>query len=232
MPTHQLPLEASRGDDDAAAPRDDDALGLEPRDVDVVARFLNVSVRRVQQLAAEGVIPKGQRGKYDLAGAVRGYIKFLQERAEGRAAEGGALYDERARLARLQSDELELKLLERRGQLVNVAQLEATVGYAVMATRAELLSRDDKLKAEIDALYDVDIDLALLNEHTRAALSQLARYDAGSHVGGAPALGAVRTAGSDDDHGLGDDASPTVGESDGDAGGLQPKHHAMGARNS
>lgn len=198
----------------------DEPLGAEYRDVEVVAKFLNITPRRVQQLASEGVIPKGQRGHYHLVGAIRGYIKFLQERAEGRSAEGGELYDERTRLARLQSDELEMKLLERRGQLVNVEQFERAVGYAVVATRAELLARDDKLKAEIDALYGIDLDLSILNDHTRSALSQLARYDASGAGSAAPAVGAVRTAGGDDDDGVGEAASSSVGEGDGEAGGL------------
>jgi phage terminase Nu1 subunit (DNA packaging protein) len=193
----------------------DEPLGAEYRDVEVVSKFLNITPRRVQQLALEGVIPKGQRGKYHLVGAIRGYIKFLQERAEGRSAEGGELYDERTRLARLQSDELEMKLLERRGQLVNATQFEAAVGYAVMATRAELMTRDDKLKAELDALYGIDTDLSILNDHTRSALAQLARYDASSAGVAAPGVVAVCPAGGDDDDGLGEDTQAPVGEGDG-----------------
>ncbi|MEO8804650.1 MAG: MarR family transcriptional regulator [Burkholderiaceae bacterium] len=198
----------------------EEELGAEWRDVEIVSKFLNITPRRVQQLAADGVIPRGERGKYHLVGAIRGYIKFLQERIEARAGEDGGLHDERTRLARLQSEDLELRLAERRGQLVNATQYESAVGYAVMATRAELLTRDDKLKAELDALYGIDIDLSILNEHTRSALSQLARYDAGGAGVDAPRVGAVRAAGGDDDHGLGEDAPALVGEGNRDPGNL------------
>lgn len=200
----------------------DEPLGAEYRDVEIVAKFLNLTPRRVQQLAADGVIPRGERGKYHLVGAIRGYIKFLQERIEARAGEDGGLHDERTRLARLQSDEIEMRLLERRGQLVNATQFEEAVGQAVMSTRAELLARDDKLKGELDALYGIDVDLSILNDHTRAALAQLARYDAGGAGVAASAVGTVRAAGADDDDGLGEDAPSSVGEGDGPAGGLQP----------
>jgi phage terminase Nu1 subunit (DNA packaging protein) len=200
----------------------DDGLGGEWRDVEIVSKFLNITPRRVQQLAVDGVIPKGERGKYHLVGAIRGYIKFLQDRIEARAGEDGGLHDERTRLARLQSDEIEMRLLERRGQLVNATQFEEAVGQAVMSTRAELLARDDKLKGELDALYGIDVDLSLLNEHTRAALAQLARYDASGAGVAAPAVGQVRTAGGHDDDGVGADAPHAVGEGDGAAGGLQP----------
>ena len=74
----------------------------------------------------------------------------------------------------------ELKLLtlaERRGQVVNLAQLEPELQRMVVAMRTELLSRDDKLKAELDALYGIDVDLARITQYTHNALRQLARYD-------------------------------------------------------
>lgn len=45
----------------------------------VIARLLNISERRLQQLAREGIVPRASRGKYPMAGCVRGYIKYLQE---------------------------------------------------------------------------------------------------------------------------------------------------------
>ena len=38
-------------------------------------------------------------------------------------------------------------------------------------------ARDDKLKSELDALYGIDLEINLLNEHTRAALTQLAGFE-------------------------------------------------------
>lgn len=52
--------------------------------VATIAKLFNLTERRVQQLAKEGVIPKPEKGKYDLIGCVRGYIAYLQERAFGK----------------------------------------------------------------------------------------------------------------------------------------------------
>ena len=46
---------------------------------DVLAKLLDISERRVRQLSAEGIIPKGARGRYEMVGAVRGYIRYLRE---------------------------------------------------------------------------------------------------------------------------------------------------------
>ena len=51
-------------------------------DVSVVANFLMLSDRRVQQLAKSGYIPKAARGKYDLKAAIQGYIGFLKAQIE------------------------------------------------------------------------------------------------------------------------------------------------------
>ena len=44
---------------------------------------------RGRELVAEGIIPRVERGKYDLIRSVRGYVKYLQERAEGRGVDTG-----------------------------------------------------------------------------------------------------------------------------------------------
>lgn len=68
-----------------------------------IAKLFNLTERRVQQLSKEGVIPKAERGKYELIGAVQGYVRYLQERSQGRSTTGGFdLAQERAHLAREQ----------------------------------------------------------------------------------------------------------------------------------
>ena len=37
--------------------------------IGVIAKLLDLSERRVQQLSREGVIPKAERGQYDLVGS-------------------------------------------------------------------------------------------------------------------------------------------------------------------
>ncbi|PKM72837.1 MAG: hypothetical protein CVU91_07360 [Firmicutes bacterium HGW-Firmicutes-16] len=58
--------------------------------VDVVAQLFGVSVRRIQQLTQEQVIktvrdPNGGGRKYDLVPTIQAYIKFLSDKAYGKA---------------------------------------------------------------------------------------------------------------------------------------------------
>ena len=48
-----------------------------------IAKLLKLTERRVQQLAKDGIIPKSERGKYDLVSSVHGYVDFLKAKAGG-----------------------------------------------------------------------------------------------------------------------------------------------------
>ena len=48
-----------------------------------ISKLLKLTERRVQQLAKDGIIPKAERGKYDLVSSVHGYIDFLKAKAGG-----------------------------------------------------------------------------------------------------------------------------------------------------
>lgn len=106
------------------------------------------------------------------------YLRHLRGLVSGHvSSDGHDLVKERVLTERIDRDLKELQLAEKRGTLINVQQLEPALMQMVSAFRAELLARDDKLKAELDSVYGINTDLTLLTEYTNAALSQLARYD-------------------------------------------------------
>ena len=51
---------------------------------ETLAKLLNLTEVRIQQLAKDGIIVKETRGRYDLWGSIKGYVKYLQDRAIGR----------------------------------------------------------------------------------------------------------------------------------------------------
>lgn len=105
------------------------------------------------------------------------YIRHLRGVASGHeASNGDSLTAERILTERVDRELKQLQVAEKKGVLINVEQLEPELINMVTAFRAELLARDDKLKADLDALYGIDLDLQLLNEHTLAALGQLSKY--------------------------------------------------------
>lgn len=113
--------------------------------VALLAKLFDLTPRRVQQLAKDGVIPKPQRGQYSLPGAVHGYVKFLRERLEEKQANDlnavtPELQGQRQRKARLEADLLELQLAQARRETCTVAEFDAT-----------LLAIAERLNARLDA---------------------------------------------------------------------------------
>lgn len=96
--------------------------------VATIAKLLLISERRVQQLSAEGVFPKAQRGRYELVPVVQGYIRFLQERSIRSDAVPIDYHVEKARLTKAQADLAELQVARERADVVSVAQLEKNLG--------------------------------------------------------------------------------------------------------
>jgi hypothetical protein len=129
------------------------------------------------------------------------YVRRLRAQAAGHRSDGGAdLVHERVLSERVDRELKIFNLAEKKGALINVAQLEPELMQMVGAFKSELISRDDKLRAALEAAYGIKVDVQLLNDHTYAALSHLARYDPG-HTPVAVAPGALpESAGADQPH--------------------------------
>ncbi|CAM2177671.1 MarR family transcriptional regulator [Burkholderia cepacia] len=136
------------------------------------------------------------------------YIRHLRESAAGRASETGVdLVAERAMTERVDREIKLLTLAEKKGQLVNAAQLEQAYGVMVGAFQTELLSLSDKLVQELRTLYGVEVDVEWLNEHIYGCLEQLSEYDPDSPRGDSPDREDAAAAGADWDDGLGTQTS-------------------------
>lgn len=46
--------------------------------IDTICKLLDLTQQRVNQLAREGIIPKLERGRYELVPVVRAYIQYLR----------------------------------------------------------------------------------------------------------------------------------------------------------
>jgi len=132
------------------------------------------------------------------------YCQNLRDAASGhKSSDGDDLVRERVLTERVDRELKQLQVAEKRGLLINVAQLEPALMQMVSAFRTELLSRDDKLKDELDALYSIDVDIDILNGYTCDALSQFARYDASGAGAARPSDGDAEAVGEDIDDSMG-----------------------------
>jgi len=183
-----------------------------------IADYLGIS----QQAVSQQMQPIGIEWQTATMDEIRfAYLAHLRGVAAGhRSSDGMDLARERALTEQVDRELKMLTLSEKKGQLVNVGQLEPELLRQYIAFKAELEARDDKLKEELDLLYGIDIDLELISTHTRNALSHLSRHDpSGDRSAGqvAPVGGPVAA---DDDYSMGRRAAHAEPEGDSQARAL------------
>jgi phage terminase Nu1 subunit (DNA packaging protein) len=143
----------------------------------VIAKLLDLSERRVQQLSREGVIPKATRGQYDLIGSVRGYVRYLRDQA-ARAQAGAPDYaSERARFIRARADLAEMEAEQRRGALIAAEDVEAAWIAVLALLRTRLLALPDRLAPLAFEQSTVGDTRNLIRAVLREVLDDLAETD-------------------------------------------------------
>lgn len=143
---------------------------------DAIAKLFNLTPRRVRQLVHEGVIPRAEKGKYDVIGAVRGYVSYLQARAEGRGVEAQDVHVERARLTRAQARTAEIELAALERTLLPFDQVVEAWQQLVAAFRAKCLALPSKMAPRLAMTSTREIQ-AELTAGVREALQELSQFD-------------------------------------------------------
>jgi len=142
--------------------------------VEVIARLLDLTTRRVQQLSAEGVIPKAERGRYELVPAVRGYIAYLKERSIN---PGVVSFDEvRARKIAAEAEMAEIELREKKGQLIPASEVVSSWGEIVGACRSKLLAVPAKIAPVVAVEDNPAVCKQIVEEQIGEALYELAKF--------------------------------------------------------
>jgi phage terminase Nu1 subunit (DNA packaging protein) len=161
--------------------------------VSTIAKLLLLSDRRVQQLTKEGVIPKAERGRYELAPAVQGYIRYLQERSLRTDSSPIDYHMEKARLTKAQADREEVEAAKAMGDVVSVKQVETNLANLFAEVRANFRNIPDRVvsalvgstdEREVKAVLLREIDLVLDALAESDVLIEPAEDEAGNSADG------------------------------------------------
>lgn len=112
----------------------------------VVAQYLNLSERRVRQLRDEDVIREKRPGLYDLVDTMARYIKYIG------AGSKTDLNDERAKLTRAKREAAEMENRVRKGELMEVSEVEKAYSAMLMNFRSRILALPQKLAPAVASL--------------------------------------------------------------------------------
>ncbi|MCV6589691.1 MAG: terminase small subunit [Marinobacterium sp.] len=118
---------------------------------------------------------RGRQNIYDTAEV----IGWMIRRETGKAGETS-----KERLERTRAELNEISIAERTGELVPAAEVERTLDDLFAAVRSGQMSGNHKLKKDIDRLHGIDLDIEVLNAHSREILTHLSGLSSepdGSH---------------------------------------------------
>lgn len=147
-------------------------------DVKAVARFLDVSERRVRQLKDENVIQeyKGTTGLYDLVPTIHAYINYLRKR-NPESAENIDYNTERAKLIRAKRLNEEYDLGVKEGSLHTSEDVEAVMVNMLINFKSRLMAIPAKLSPTLAKKTDKAEIHRILKDSVDEALNELADFD-------------------------------------------------------
>lgn len=150
---------------------------MEAREVGArqLGEVLGLNERTVRELVSRGIVAKNGRNRYDLFPSVLAYVEHLRTVAAGRGGEA-ASYDltrERARLAKEQADERELKNAILRGELVEAEAVKREWSDILRGVRSRVLSVPSRVRQSLPHLTGHDVER--IDSELRRALEEAAR---------------------------------------------------------
>jgi len=131
------------------------ADGAQPANMIAVAtaaRLLMVSDERLRQLVKLGYVKRSVKGQYDLVDVVQGYIKSLKDEEKR-----GTKTATDTRMKDAKTAEIEMRIAEKRRQLIPVEDHHAAIDIVVGKVRAEFsglparVTRDMGLRRQLEA---------------------------------------------------------------------------------
>ena len=143
--------------------------------VGTIAKLLSITVRRVQQLARDGIIPKPEDGKYHLLSCFTGYIKYLQSRNYNK--EHSDERELRSKLLRAQLIKAQMDIKKETKELWFRSEAEAAWSNMILAFRSRMLSVPYRAACRVVGLKDQHEVQEIIRELIYEALDELSDYD-------------------------------------------------------
>ncbi len=146
--------------------------------VEHVAKALNLSPRRVQQLVKLG-LPQLSRGAYELVPCMQWYIRHLQTAIEQRASGDGSnvtsLVAERTKQAREQAERMHMSNLKARGEVLVAADVRQQVLAAMAFLAQDLAAVPQRVMTDEATKSSIADELAVAQNRFSEHLATLGR---------------------------------------------------------
>ena len=140
--------------------------------IQAIAKLLKLSERRIQQLAKEGVIPKAERGKYDLVNSVHGYIDYLKAKAGGEFTAEEVLKNKN-KLLKAKAELAEIDKMKASGELIPKGEVKKTWLELVHKLKQKLLSIPNKVAPVVVTIKSINEIKLIIQDKIHEALYEI-----------------------------------------------------------
>lgn len=145
----------------------------------VLADWLGVSDRRVQQLAKAEIVKKSVTpNRYELVESVQGYCEWLRKQAQGKTKNSDAQSDVKTRIDQLRERKLAVEVAELERKVISSVAVVAAWTSITSLLRGSMLGIVSEIAADVRlAVQDGDTDktLAIVKKAVESALKHLAQ---------------------------------------------------------
>lgn len=142
-----------------------------------IAKLLMLTPRRVNQLAQQGVIPKEAEGKYEMIGAVQGYISYLKERATDQVEGIISISESKQRKMAAEAQMAELQYKLESGKVACLDDIKVQWEHLALAMKTKLLAIPNKLTPLVVSQDNFNYVNQLIYDSISEALNELAKGD-------------------------------------------------------
>ena len=144
-------------------------------------KILQLSDRRIRQLAEENIIIRAAKGRYKLMENISNYIltlKVSMEAGNSQISDGEIdLEEEKAMHERVKRQISELKLLTMQGELHKSEDVERVMTDMLVSIKTKLLSMPAKLAPILVSRSDIDFVKRTINSEVFEILNELKDYN-------------------------------------------------------
>ena len=140
--------------------------------ITAIAKLLKLTERRVQQLAKDDIIPKAERGKYDLISSVHGYIDFLKAKAGGDFTAEDVIKNKN-KLMKAKAEIAEIEKMKATGELIPKEEVKSTWLELINKVKQKLLSIPNKIAPIIVAIKNTNEIKLILQDKIYEALYEI-----------------------------------------------------------
>ena len=144
--------------------------------ITAISKLLKLTERRIQQLAKDNIIPRAERGKYDLVSSVHGYIDFLKAKAGGDFTAEDVIKNKN-KLIKAKAELAEIEKMKATSELIPQEEVKSSWLELVHKLKQKLLSIPNKISPILVNIKNTNQIKLILQEKIYEALYEITSDD-------------------------------------------------------